>query len=158
VADLLSKEIDYEDYAVTPEFFGQICEEFGVQPVIDCFANKENTKTKSYFSLYYAENCCGIDCFNYNWKMYGLCWLFPPPKLVGKTVNFMQKCKATGLLLIPQWKNAYFYPLMQNLEKRFVLKRIVFNGTNAFSEGSDVNSYFGPNYKGNVEVYLLKFV
>jgi hypothetical protein len=46
VADMISKEIDFDDYQITQRFFDQICNEFEVFPTIDCFANAENSKSK----------------------------------------------------------------------------------------------------------------
>jgi hypothetical protein len=127
---------------------------FGVEPHIDCFANAENTKTEKFFSLLYCVNSTGVDCFSYNWRHFGICWLFPPPRLIGKTLNYLRECKAKGLLLIPQRKFSYFYPMVQSMQK-FVAKKVVLNGRNIFTEGIDAGSYFGPRYRGNVEVMYL---
>jgi hypothetical protein len=157
VADLISKEIDYDDYQITVQFFNQITEEFGVTPNIDCFANGSNTKSKNFFSLYYEKGTSGIDCFNYDWKQYGICWLFPPPRLLGRAVNYAKHCRAEALLLLPQWKHSHFYAICKNIDKKCVRKVVVFDGSNVFKHGFDTNSYFGPRYKGSVEVYWLNF-
>jgi hypothetical protein len=157
VADMISKEIDFDDYQIMQQFFDQICNEFKVYPTIDCFANADNSKTKNYFSLYFEKGCSGINCFNYDWKLFGTCWWFPPPKLVGKTVEHAKKCSGEGLLLIPQWKNSHFYAVCQNIDRKYVRKVIIFDGKNGFQHGFDKNSYFGPEYKGNVVIYWLKF-
>jgi hypothetical protein len=33
----------------------------------------------------------------------------------------------------------------------------VYSGKNIFLQGADVNSYFGPSYSGNVEVWHIDF-
>jgi hypothetical protein len=154
LADMLSKTIDYEDYAIADWFFKSLCKEMGVEPDIDCFANSENKKTEKFFSLSYCKNTSGVDCFNYNWRNYGICWLFPPPRLVGKVLNYVKACKANAILLVPQWKNAYFYTILKEFEK-YTVKKAVYNGENVFVEGVDAGSHFGKNYRGNVEVYHL---
>jgi hypothetical protein len=156
VADMISKTIDYEDYGVTEAFFRDVCEFFGVEPQIDCFANAENAKTKKFFSLSYCVNSTGVDCFSYNWRHFGICWLFPPPRLIGKTLNYLKECKAKGLLLVPQWKFSYFYPMLAAV-KKFTEKRAVFSGKDIFVEGADAGSFFGPRYNGNVEVIYLNY-
>jgi hypothetical protein len=89
--------------------------------------------------------------------LYGTCWWFPPPKLIGKTVSHAKICKAEGLLLIPQWKNSHFYTVCCIIDMKFVRKKVVFWGKNAFLHGFHKKSFFGPEYKGNVEIYWLKF-
>jgi hypothetical protein len=157
IADMISKEVDYHDYQITTRFIEQITEEFNVSPVMDCFANGCNSKTSHFFSLYHEKGTSGIDCLNYNWRYYGICWLIPPPKLVGRAINHARNCKAEVLLLIPQWKNSHFYAMCKNIPKKFVKKVIVFDAENVFQHGLDKTSYFGPEYRGNVEVYWLNF-
>jgi hypothetical protein len=157
LADSLSKVVDYEDYSLKTSVFDEICTEFGVRPIVDCFANDKNAKTKLFYSVTYCPNTAGIDCFAYNWKMAGLCWLFPPPRLIGKTLSHMQNCAAEGLLLVPQWRNSYFYPLLMDVNKSVLIRKIIFDGGNIFEKGIDNTSYFGPDFKGHVECYWLKF-
>jgi Reverse transcriptase (RNA-dependent DNA polymerase)/RNase H-like domain found in reverse transcriptase len=157
VADMLSKQVDYEDYSITSEFFQQICELVPCIPVTDCFANNLNAKTKSFFSNSYCPGTLGVNCFNYDWKLIGPVWLFPPPRLIGKTVAHLKTCNGEGLLLVPQWENAYFYPLLMNLSSQVCLKKLVFEGKNVLRSGTDSHSFFGPEYKGNIEIYWLNF-
>jgi Reverse transcriptase (RNA-dependent DNA polymerase) len=157
VADILSKTLDYEDYSITDVFFQQVCEVFEISPIIDCFANNVNAKTKHFFSLTFCPGTTGVDCFSYNWRLYGCAWLFPPPRLIVKTVLFLETCKGEGVLLAPQWKNSHFYTFLQGIPVTNVKKRVVFDGKNIFCAGIDVNSYFGPNFKGNVECWHLSY-
>jgi len=73
-------------------------------------------------------------------------------------LQHLKICKSAGLLLIPQWKNAYFYPLLLTLLATAAFKgRWVFDGKNAFLQGADKTSYFGPNFRGNVEVWFIDY-
>jgi hypothetical protein len=76
---------------------------------------------------------------------------------VGRAINHAINCKAEVLLLIPQWKNSHFYAMCKNISKEFIRKVIVFDAKNVFQHGFDKTSYFGPEYRGNVEVYWLNF-
>jgi len=109
LADALSKSIDYEDYSVTNLFFEEICSDFLQTPEVDCFASDWNAKTKNFFSLTFCPGTLGVDCFNYDWSLFGLLWLFPPPRLILQTFQFLKKCKAKGLLLTPEWRNSPFF-------------------------------------------------
>jgi hypothetical protein len=151
VADILSKLIDYEDYGIKSSVFEEICAAFGKRPVVDCF------NTDLFYSITYCPNTAGIDCFSFNWKMAGLCWLFPPPRLIGKALNHLAECGAEAYLLVPQRKNSYYYPMLKDIDAKVVQQKIVFDGSNIFVPGIDNASFFGPAYKGYVECYWLKF-
>jgi hypothetical protein len=73
---------------------------------------------------------------------------------VGKVLNYIKACKANAILLVPQWKNAYFYTILKEFAK-YTVKKAVFNGENIFVEGIDAGSYFGKNFRGNVEVHHI---
>ena len=57
----------------------------------------------------------GINCFRYFWGKPFINWLFPPPRLVIKTVNHLKECRGEGLLLCPEWKTANYYPVLKSL-------------------------------------------
>jgi len=158
VADIISRFLDDEDYGITEEFFLQICNDFKTVPVVDCFADSRNKKCEKFFSLNFCFGTAGVDAFLFDWNMWGICWLFPAPRLVVRTLQHLQNCNATGLLLVPQWKNSHFYPVLRRLAVRpYVQRKIVYNGNGGFVHGADRNSHFGPNFTGNVEVYHFKF-
>jgi hypothetical protein len=87
VADAISNSVDYTDYSVTQNFFNKVAQDMGKTPVIDLFANDYNTKCKRYFSLTFTKNACGVDVFSYNWKLYGLGWIFVPPPMILRAIN-----------------------------------------------------------------------
>jgi len=157
-ADMLSKTVDYEDYYVTQEFFELVCNDFDLTPAIDCFANNNNSKTTSFFSLTYCPRTVGIDAFQHNWKNYGPAWLFPPPRLLLRTLRHLQNCQGEGIILLPQWKNNFFYPAyrLASSSPGFV-KRVIYEGAGIFRHGADIHSHFGPSYCGNVELIHLRY-
>jgi hypothetical protein len=70
----------------------------------------------------------------------------------------MYICKSEALILVPQWKNAYFYPILEGLRRTGnVVDVKVFSGENIFRHGADIRSYFGPNFEGFVEVWYISF-
>jgi hypothetical protein len=80
------------------------------------------------------------------------------PRLILRVIAHLKLCKASALVLVPQWKTSYFYPVLLNLKKSKAYKQhFVYSGIDIFIQGSDVNSYFGPKYNGNVEVWYLDF-
>jgi hypothetical protein len=158
VADLISKMIDYEDYSVQHWFFQLAMEVSGLVPNFDRFANNWNTKCANFNSLAYCVGSKGTNAFNYSWGGNAKNWLFPPPRLIMQSVLHLEKCKGVGLLLIPQWKSAVFYPLLMEYAQTKCLKnRWIFAGKNVFSKGIDNTSCFGPEFTGKVELWYLDF-
>jgi len=157
-ADLLSKTVDYVDYAVTTEFFQKVCTDFGVTPTIDCFAHNLNKKVVQFFSPSYCPGTVGIDAFLQNWSLYGLAWIFPPPGLLLRALLHMKNTRSAGLILVPQWKNSTFYPHFRNYANTVLCKKsVVYDGHGCFLHGADPLSYFGPHFSGNVEVFYFDF-
>jgi Reverse transcriptase (RNA-dependent DNA polymerase)/RNase H-like domain found in reverse transcriptase len=159
LADFISNEVDYADYELKPDQFLMVCSQFQLSPSLDCFANASNAKCKLFFSATYTRGCIGVDAFTYDWSIYGLCWVFPAPDIIGRVLLHAENCKAHMLLLVPQWRNSYFYPILMYYQKlKFFKRKYVFSGENAFIANLDHNSYFGSGFKGHYEVYEFKFV
>lgn len=109
-ADYYSKIIDYDDWGLSTELFNYLNEFFGPLQ-IDWFASEHNAKLPCFFSRFWCENTLGIDAFSENWGGYN--GLFVPPiTLISKVILHMKMCKAYGLLVIPLWKSAPFWPLL----------------------------------------------
>ena len=41
-------------------------------------------------------------------------WLVPPPNLAGKVLQHMRRCLAEGVLVVPKWQSAPFWPLLSD--------------------------------------------
>lgn len=52
-----------------------------------------------------------VNCFTERWNT-KFNWLCPPIDLVGETLTHMKICKSSGVLIVPEWKSAYFWPLL----------------------------------------------
>jgi len=157
VADILSKMIDYDDFSVEDEFFQYVVQISGYVPNFDRFANDWNAKCRQFNSLAFCVGSCGINAFNYSWGGRAKNWLFPPPRLIIPSIVHLEKCKGNGLLLIPQWKTASFYPFIMHYSLKSGIKRWVLPGKNIFRRGADKTSCFGPDFVGNVEIWKLDF-
>ncbi|VDI60152.1 Hypothetical predicted protein [Mytilus galloprovincialis] len=51
----------------------------------------------------------GVDAFAYDWSKFNN-WVVPPVNLITRAINHMQMCKAKGVLVVPKWKSAIFWP------------------------------------------------
>ena len=157
-SDKISKCIDYEDYGVTDEFFEKANLSCGIFCNFDRFANNWNTKTALFNSSSFCVGTSGVDCFNYPWGHGSINWLFPPPRLILKTINHLKLSRGTGLLVTPEWKSSHFFPYLISPEiKKFTVKNVRFSGLNVFKSGSDKSSFFGPDFNSGVIIWHLDF-
>jgi hypothetical protein len=69
----------------------------------------------------YSPGCIGVDAFAYDWISFGLCWIFTEPAAIGRALHYAKLCKAHVLLLAPQWRNSYFYPLLSEMRNTRLL-------------------------------------
>jgi hypothetical protein len=145
-------------YSVTQNFFRKVAQDLGKTLDIDLFANDYNTKCKRYFSFTFTKNACGVDAFCYNWKLYGLGWIFVPPPMILRAINHLQVTESEAFVLVPQWKTSSFYPRLMYLRTTPAFKRLlVYEGKNIFRHGLDLRTYFGPDFQANVEIWHLDF-
>jgi hypothetical protein len=106
-ADLESRNFDLHDYSIDFDNFLVLCNLFGVFEV-DCFASFVNKKCIRYFSKFYEEFAEGQNFFAQRLPLCNLL-VFPPVHLIIPTLYHLQKFKAFGCLLIPQWTSSYFW-------------------------------------------------
>jgi Reverse transcriptase (RNA-dependent DNA polymerase)/RNase H-like domain found in reverse transcriptase len=155
-ADFLSRIPDLDNYSITNSGFDKICNDLGDWPDVDLFADAENAKTANYFSLFYEKMALGVNAYNYSWDMFHLCWLFPPVKQIARAFNYLLQCKGRAIFIIPQWKFMPFYVLFTRPSvQKYIKCKFVYDGGAILKAGRDLTSYFGPQFNGNLEVYLM---
>ncbi|XP_068240109.1 uncharacterized protein [Palaemon carinicauda] len=109
-ADYLPKIIDIDDWGISFEIFDMIQARFG-NIHIDWFASEHNAKLNSYYSRYWSPTCNGIDAFSEQWG--GKFGLFVPPiTVITQVIKKMAFDKAVGVLVVPCWKSALFWPFL----------------------------------------------
>jgi hypothetical protein len=157
LTDAYTRVFDPHSYGVTDDFYRHVIDDFRLKPNLDVFANEVNAKTVRFYSITHCPHTLGVDSFLYDWGQPNVCWIFPPPKLVLPAILKLQREKGMGLLLVPQWKNANFYPYLKKLSYQHGFKRIVYDGFGIFVQGDDPTSFFTSSFVGNVEVHRLNF-
>ena len=118
-ADTLSKTIDYDDWIVTNKCFQFLNKIWG--PVtIDRFADNENKKTYRFNSRYYCENTEAVEALSTDWSN-ETNWLVPPVYLIAKCVKhfLLSETDTRGILIVPFWESATFWPLIINNDRTF---------------------------------------
>jgi hypothetical protein len=125
---------------------------------VDLFATAYNRKCGTFFSNTFELGSAGIDAFNYDWSLFHLCWIFVNLSLIGRAILYAEMCRANILILVPQWKNRYFYPLVHSFRNCAACKNvIVLSGKMMFKAGFDQSTIFSEKYDGNVEIWHLDF-
>ena len=144
-ADFLSKIIDHDDWGVSSEFFEFISSIYGPF-TIDRFVNSNNAKTTRFNSKVWNPGSEAVDCFTENWHGHNN-WLVPPIYLVIQTIKHLVQCKAKGVLIVPHWPSAAFWPVLfrDGLEYHVYVKDVIQfkDVTNIFIQGSNKKSLFG---------------
>ena len=112
-ADSFSRVIEYDDWGVHPNWFKFISNKLG-ETEVDRFADPWNTKCKRFNSRFYWEQAEAIDSFTQDWSL-AENWLCPPIYLISRTLKYLRLCKASGILIVPVWHSAYFWPDIQHI-------------------------------------------
>jgi len=143
-ADAASREaivVDTDDWGISPDFFGILNSRWGPL-TIDCFANDYNAKLDRFYSLFHSPGSTGVDAFSYNWHGEN-CLLVPPVCVVGPTLHHLRLCKSKGVLIVPFWPSAAYWPLLLNEFKHVITDYLVVKGKNVLIHGFNTNSLLG---------------
>ena len=109
-ADFLSRVLDRDDWEVDSRVFISLGESWGEYEV-DRFASNYNTKCGRFNSKYWCPGTEGVDALNQDWAGVNN-WIVPPPRLISRVLDHMERCRARGTLILPKWQSAPFWPLI----------------------------------------------
>ena len=134
-ADSLSKAVDYDDWETTPEFYTFLNSRWGPF-TLDCFADNQNKKVPRFYSRYHCPYSLGVNAFYSNWEGENV-YLVPPIYLIPDTIRHIEYCRVPGVLVVPDWPSAVFYPLLffEGSLKPFFTEALYF---------TDSQTCFGP--------------
>lgn len=157
VADYFSKLADPDDWGISDEFF-HFLSKLGPMLTIDRFANAQNKKLPRFNSRYWNPECEAVDAFSQDWsREYNL--VVPPVHLVTRCFHHWNYYKAKGVLVVPAWKSAVYWPVLFPLDsllhKSLKKVHIIENYGNVFVPGSDKQSIFAKNLVR--EVLVVEF-
>ena len=117
MADAISKFHDTDDWGIDVESFNFIQKKFGCFEV-DRFADSNNKKVLRFDARYHCPGCETVNTFTGDWSN-TFNWWCPPISLVGDMLKQAKLCRASGVLLVPEWPSAYFWPLLTPNGKDF---------------------------------------
>ena len=141
-ADAASRLFDLNDWGIGDGDLARVQAYFGgVTFFVDLFASEKNTRAPRFFSLLPSTRALGQDAFAYDWPKYGFAWCCPPVSRIIAALRHLVSCKARGLLCIPVWKSASFWPFIAPDGKHvanYVEKALAFHPF--MRSGKDVHS------------------
>jgi hypothetical protein len=145
IADYFSKVIERDDWGISLHILDLIQCRWG-NLEIDFFASKHNAKLDCFYSRFLCEGTSGVDAFTYNWgNVFGL--FVPPIILIPRVLCKMQACRARGVLIVPEWKSASFWPLIcskNGLFQSFVIDYLILpSGKNFYQPCKNGSGLFG---------------
>ena len=156
-ADEFSRVIEHDDWGIHPSWFAHICSKFGAVTV-DRFADPFNTKTQRFNSRFYWPQAEAVDAFTQNWHNDNN-WLVPPLFLIVRTIRYLKACSAKGILVVPVWKSAHYWPEILNLlenDKQNVKGTLTLG--DIFTHYRNTNSLFGSScWKSETLVLKLDY-
>ena len=159
-ADTLSKTIDYDDWTTTWPFFHFIDSLWG-PCTIDRFANEKNAKTPRFNSKHWNPGSEAVDAFAQDWGK-ETNWLVPPIHLIPQVILHAERCAAAGILLVPAWRSAPFWPLLfadDGRPKPWILDTITYQDPTGILELGDYKrSLLGsPRFKSPLTLIRFNF-
>lgn len=115
-ADYLSKMTEHYDFRLGEWSFRQLDHAWGPH-TIDRFSSDRTVmvgsgRFNSRFLCLNSSRCEGIDAFAQDWRGENN-WCHPPYKMVGRVVQHMRACKASGTVVLPFWERAAWWPLVR---------------------------------------------
>ena len=156
-ADYLSKIVDYDDWPVKDCYFQAATSCWGPCSV-DCFASYKNRKVPRFYSKFFNPDSLGVDSLAFSW-VGETCWLVPPVSLVKNVIRHVCFCECRGILVIPYWPSAPFWPFL--VERRGVFRSFVIdflfveNGKDVYLHGANNSSLFGSENFSTPVFFLL---
>lgn len=113
-ADSESLNLDLEtEYEISDMAFKRITSKLG-QPNVDLFASRKNFKCDRYFSWKCDPGSEVLDAFTVPWDSLNF-YAFPPFSLILRTLQKIQREKATGILVVPNWPGQPWFSSLQGL-------------------------------------------
>ena len=111
-ADAISKLEDTDSWGIDDQSFQFLQDRFGIF-TFDRFADSSNHKVDRFSARYFCPGVESVGAFTEDWRG-EFNWICPPIALVGAALKHLKACDASGVLLVPEWKSAYFWPMLVN--------------------------------------------
>ena len=116
-ADILSKFLDKDDWKIHPLIFSH-SDNTWEPHTVDRFSSYYNKQLSRFNSRFASPGSEAVDTLTQNWSFENN-WVCPPVSLIIHAVEHFKKCRASGTSIIPEWKSAYFWPVIRQQPNKF---------------------------------------
>ena len=110
LADYISHIQDWDDWQLNPNVFSLLQIKWG-PCTIDWFVSYYNTQLPRFNSHYYNLGVEAVDAFTCDWSS-KINWWCPSVFLIPRVLRHAQNCQCAGILVVPHWLSAPFWPLV----------------------------------------------
>ena len=114
VADDLSTNFDTSEYKLSRNDFGMLSQSFGPF-CLDLFASPFSYLFKPFCSRFLCKDAVAVDAFTIDWGSLTNSLFHPPVGLVTRVLKHAKYVKAKGVLIVPVWESADFWPVIVRL-------------------------------------------
>ena len=111
MADYISRMVDQDDWMLNPAVF-KVLDARWSPHTIDRFADMHNHQLPRFNSRYFNLGAEAIDTFTCDRDNENNWWCPPPIFLISRLIRHARATSATGMLVIPCWPSAPFWPLL----------------------------------------------
>jgi hypothetical protein len=109
LADMGSKFQDSDDWGICDKSLNALQLIAKCSITCDTFAYSTNNRCRKYYSKIASPNSAGIDAFAQDWSV-DFIFCCPPVKLIPDVLQHLKRSHCQGLLVIPLWPGAVFWP------------------------------------------------
>ena len=107
---ILNTQADFEsrcfsedtEWELNDNIFEEICSKWGV-PDIDLFASRLNNKVATYASWGPDPHSLFVDAFTQNWSTFNCVYIFPPFRLLTRSLQKIKLERAKAIVVAPDW-------------------------------------------------------
>ena len=111
LADDLSKQTEFmSDWQLNPRLCA-ILQKRWRKVDIDRFAASHNAQCARFNALFYCPGVEAVDAFAQDWSQ-DFNWCNPPFSLIGRVLCKIMQDQAHGILIIPRWPSAWWWPML----------------------------------------------
>ena len=114
VCDEISKSFDSSDYKLSSADFEFLQRKFGPF-CLDLFASPSSYLFKPFCARYLCKDAVAVDAFSVDWGHLSNGFFHPPVGVVTKVLKQAQSTRAKGVLIVPVWTSADYWPVIIRL-------------------------------------------
>ena len=113
---LSRRQSNHIDWQVNVELIQQAWDLLRAKPMVDLFASAANCQVQKFFSYHHDHRSMGTDCMQHPWSQLGTLYAYPPPIMIGKTLQKARHEEVDRLILVaPLWMAQPWWPTLLSM-------------------------------------------